>query len=90
MNDNIERNIIAAATFNEWNTVLEIKDDILRQRCKLDKWFDRYLNMFEEKLQTCKSTDPVKVLFKRKSDEYEHVNRLMRVVEFYLSKAHQC
>ena len=87
MNNTIERDIIMAATFNEWNKILEIKDNIFLERCKLDKWFDRYLNMFEEKLQTCNSTDPVKVLFKRKSDEYEHVNRLMRVVEFYLSKA---
>lgn len=87
MKDNIERDIITAATFHEWNKILEIKDNIFKERCKLDKWFDRYLNMFEEKLQTCSNTDPVKVLFKRKSDEYEHVNRLMRVVEFYLSKA---
>jgi len=86
MNQEIERNIITAATLHDWNAVLEIKDDIFQQRCKLDKWFDRYLNMFEDKLQTCPSTDPVKVLFKRKSDEYEHVNRLMRIAEFYLSK----
>jgi len=87
MNQEIERDIIVAALFNEWDKIAKIKDDIFKERCKLDKWFDRYLNMFEEKLQTCDNADPVKVLFKRKSDEYEKVNRLMRVVEFYLSKA---
>ena len=80
----IEREIIIANALHDKELIKTRYNELMDQRNKLDRWFDKFLDMFEEKLTVCESTDPVKRLYKTKSDEYEQVNRTIRIAEHYM------
>lgn len=82
----IESQIVMAHTFNDKSQIQKIYIDLINYRSKLDRWFNKYLDMFDEKMNESKSTDPVWRLYNAKSEEYSDVNMTIRTVEYYLKK----
>lgn len=80
----IESKIIAAKDLRDMPTINEIYIDLSNKRAKMDRWFDKYLDMFDEKLATCDRNDPVKKLYNSKFDEYSQLSRVLKLAETYM------
>lgn len=80
----IESKIIAAKDLRDMSTISEIYVDLSNKRTKMDRWFDKYLDMFDEKLATCDRNDPVKKLYNSKFDEYSQLSRVLKLAETYM------
>ncbi len=75
-----------AHTFNDKSQIQKIYIDLINYRSKLDRWFNKYLDMFDEKMNESKRTDPVWRLYNAKSEEYSDVNMTIKTAEYYLKK----
>lgn len=82
----IESQIVMAHTFNDKSQIQKIYIDLINYRSKLDRWFNKYLDMFDEKMNESKNTDPVWRLYNAKSEEYSDVNMTIKTAEYYLKK----
>lgn len=82
-----EHDIVMAHTFNDSAKLQKIYIDLVNLRSKMDRWFDKYLDMFDEKMSTVNRSDPVWKLYHKKSDEYSEVTATIKTAEYYLKKA---
>lgn len=80
----IESQIIQARAYNDRAAIGEILIELTNQRSKMDRWFDKYLDMFDEKLSECDRNDPVKKLYNTKFDEYSKLQRTIKLAESYM------
>lgn len=65
----------------------EYKTFLTTQREKLDRWFDKYLDMFDKDMKPEEGTTPVWNMYRKKYKEYESIDSMIKTTEFYLSKA---
>lgn len=82
----IENDIVNAHIYNDIEKIKEIYIDLINLRGKLDRWFNKYLDMFDEKMNSSKRNDPVWKLYHAKSDEYSDVIQSIKTAEYYLKK----
>jgi uncharacterized protein YacL (UPF0231 family) len=82
----LESKIIAAAHLHDFQAIQEIYVEMSNAKIKMDRWFDKYLDMFDEKLAMCGRNDPVKKLYNTKFDEYSHITRVIRVAQSYMNQ----
>lgn len=82
----IEQDIVLAHTFNDKDTITQIYIDLINIKAKLDRWFNKYLDMFDEKMSSTTSSDPVWKLYHSKSEEYSEVTQTIKTAEYYLKK----
>ena len=80
----LESEIVSCAALRDYSRIREIYDDLSAKRMKLDRWFDKYLDMFSEKLEEVEKTDPVKKLYNTKFDQYSGISRVIKVAEVYM------
>lgn len=80
----IESEIITASALRDFDKIKSIYVELTSTKAKMDRWFDRYLDMFNEKLETCDRNDPVKKLYNSKFEEYSKVARVLKVAENYM------
>ena len=66
--------------------LLRIRGDLLKQRQKMDRWFDKYLDMFDRKMDPAKVDTPEWKMYNKKSDEYSKLNQLIKSAEAYIQK----
>ena len=83
----IESNIITAYDLKDINSIQNIYTSLLNTRAKLDRWFNKYLDMFDEKFSSMESTDPAQKLYNVKFNEYVQLNKTIKIAEHYLEKA---
>ena len=83
---NIESDIVNAYMFNDYEKINQIYIELINLRGKLDRWFNKYLDMFDEKMNSSKRNDPVWRLYHAKSDEYSDVIQTIKTAEYYLKK----
>lgn len=83
---NTESDIVNAYMFNDYEKLKSIYIDLINLRGKLDRWFNKYLDMFDEKMNSSKRNDPVWRLYHAKSDEYSDVIQTIKTAEYYLKK----
>jgi hypothetical protein len=50
----------------------------------MDRWFDKFLDMFDDKLSNAEKSDPIKKLYESKYNEYQQVTRTLKVAEHYM------
>lgn len=81
----IENNIIFAHSNHDNEQIRKIYIDLLNTRSKLDRWFNKYLDMFDEKFSDYSEKDPVKKLYNSKYEEYSKLNNTIKLAEFYLN-----
>lgn len=84
---NIESRIVEAHTFNQREKLQDIYIELVNLKAKMDRWFDKYLDMFDEKMNTVGRQDPIWKLYHKKSDEYSDVVQTIKTAEYYLKKA---
>lgn len=83
----IEKDIIVAHSQHNNEQIRSIYLELMNSRAKLDRWFNKYLDMFDDKLTHCDRNDPVKKMYNLKYDEYEQINRVIKIAEHYMNKA---
>lgn len=82
----VEYDIVTAHTYNEIEKINSIYIDLINLRGKLDRWFNKYLDMFNDKMSTVNRSDPIWKLYHAKSDEYNDVIQTIKTAEYYLKK----
>ena len=82
----IEREIIIAASRHDLMKIRDQYVELVNQRGKMDKWFTKFIDMFDEKLSNADRNDPVKKLYNSKYDEYVHLNRTIKIAEHYMNE----
>lgn len=80
----IESQIIAAKDLKDKAFINDAFVKLSNEKAKMDRWFDKYLDMFDEKLSTCDRNDPVKKLYNTKFDEYSRLSRTLKLAESYM------
>lgn len=80
----IESKIIIAKDLRDTATINEIYIELSNEKAKMDRWFDKFLDMFDEKLSNCDRSDPVKKLYNSKFEEYTKLSRAMKLAETYM------
>lgn len=71
---------------NDKQELSTIHTDLLNRRAKLDRWFTRFLDLYDEKLSKANRDDPHKRLYDTKFEQYSELNTLVRAVEHYLAR----
>jgi len=64
----------------------KIKAVLVKERTIMDKWFDKYLDMFERKMSTEDTETPIWKLYKTKSKEYSELNGIIKTADIYIKK----
>lgn len=82
----VESEIITAHAMCDIDKIRGIYVELYSTKTKLDRWFDKYLDMFNDKLENCDRDDPVKKLYNSKFDEYSKVSRVIKVAENYMKQ----
>ena len=83
----IESDIVMAHTFNDYDKLYGIYVELVNSRSKLDRWFNKYLDMFDEKMSKSSRQDPLWKLYHVKHEEYSDISQTIRTAEYYLKKA---
>lgn len=82
----IEYDIVNAHIYNDKEKLTSIYIELVNLRGKLDRWFNKYLDMFDEKMNNSTRQDPVWKLYHVKSEEYSDVVQSIKTAEYYLQK----
>lgn len=82
----IENDIALASLHNNKEAINNIYIDLINLKAKLDRWFNKYLDMFDEKMSTVNNSDPVWKLYHSKSEEYSDVTQTIKTAEYFLKK----
>ena len=59
---------------------------LIKQRKVMDRWFDKYLDMFDRKMNPEETDTPVWKLYKSKSREYSELNEVITTANAYINK----
>ena len=84
----LERNIIIAYSQNDYDFINNTLNDLTAKLFKLDKWFNKYLDIFSEKMDIADDKDPIKVLYKAKFEEYSKISKVLKVAKHYSELSH--
>lgn len=82
----IETKIINAYTNGDVETIKSLYEDMTSSLLKMDRWFDRYIDLFDEKIAMVDSNDPIRKLYDSKFQEYSTLNHLIKVAQHYMVK----
>ena len=82
----IEADIVNAHIYNNPEKLNSIYIDLINLRAKMDRWFTKYLDMFDEKMSTVPNTNPVWKLYHKKADEYSDIVQTIKTAEYFLKK----
>lgn len=82
----IESQIVTAHAHRDHAKIQKIYVDLSAEQIKMDRWFDKYLDLFSEKLNYVDRADPIKTLYEKKFNEYSDVSHLIRVAKSYMVK----
>jgi hypothetical protein len=64
----------------------KIRTTLIRERTIMDRWFDKFLDMFERKMSTEDLETPVWKLYKTKTKEYHELNGIITTANVYIRK----
>lgn len=81
-----ETEIITAYNLKDFDSIRNTYIDLVNDRTKMDRWFDKFLDMFDEKFATMDRKDPARKLYDKKFEEYEHLSRIIKIAEHYMIK----
>ena len=84
----IEKNIITAKALNDWEYINKIHEDLSTKLFKLDKWINKFLDIFSEKMDYMESNDPVQKLYRIKYKEYSDISKLLKILNHYTEMKH--
>jgi hypothetical protein len=71
---------------NDIEALEKIRNSLLKQRKVMDRWFDKYLDMFDRKMNPEETDTPIWKLYKTKSQEYSELNGVITTANAYINK----
>lgn len=83
----IESDLCIAHLYHQSEKIKEIYMVLIANRSKLDRWFTKYIDMFDEKMSTVPTSNPMWKLYNAKFDEYSNINQTIKTAEYYMKKA---
>jgi hypothetical protein len=78
--------ISLCASDNDVDALSKIHDFLLQQSNQMDKWFDKYLDMFENKMKPDNPNTNIWKMYHIKSNEYSEIQTLIRTTNAYVRK----
>lgn len=64
----------------------KIHVSLIKERKVLDRWFDKYLDMFDKKMKPDQTDTPIWKLYNKKSQEYRELNEVITTANVYITK----
>lgn len=64
----------------------KVRDALVYEGKVMDKWFDKYLDMFEKTMKPEQPKTKVWNLYHSKSEEYSKLQNLIRTADVYVAK----
>jgi hypothetical protein len=64
----------------------KIRASLIRERTVMDRWFDKFLDMFERKMSTEDLETPIWKLYRTKTKEYSELNGIITTANAYINK----
>lgn len=87
MKKDIQAKLLNAYMANDKEALNRLYVELINRRSKLDRWFSRYLELFNDKLNDAGRDDPHKKLYNSKFAQYSELNTLLRTAEHYIKRA---
>ena len=66
--------------------IQELRNALVLEKMKLDKFFSMFLSKFERKMDPDRTHTPIWDLYKKKSKEYSELQRTITIADYYLNK----
>lgn len=82
----VESDIAIAYHMKDRSKIVELREELISTRHKLDRWFDKYLDMFDSKMGSANQTDPVWKLYNKKFEVYSDLNKSIKTADYFLGK----
>jgi len=82
----MKQQLSEAFIFNNVEKLKELYIALLNKRSFLDKWFDKFIDTYDNKLTTSNRSSPVWKKYHQKFDEYETLVSDLKVAEYYLKR----
>lgn len=82
----IENKMLELAMAADVSGLTKLVSDLKTQRRKLDAWFDKYLEMFDNKMNKTSKADPVWKMYDKKFEEYQELEMSIKRVNYYREK----
>lgn len=82
----VEYDIVNAHLFNDKEKLNSIYIELVNLRAKMDRWFDKYLDMFDEKMSSLTRDSSIWKCYHAKAEEYSEVIQTIKTAEYYLKK----
>lgn len=60
--------------------------DLIQQRHKLDRWFNKYLDLFSDKMTIVEKTDPSWKLYDTKAKVYGELIKNIQIMEYRMKR----
>ena len=83
----LNQDIVIAYALRDITKIRDIHINLINERSKLDRWFNKYLDMFDNKMNSSTRSDPVWKLYHAKSEQYSKLGTTIATAQYYLSKA---
>lgn len=78
--------ISAVVQSRDMNALAAMKNELIVEKMKLDKFFTMFLDKFERKMDSEVTDTPIWKLYKKKMQEYSDVDRSLKSVSYFLNK----
>lgn len=86
MNTETLTTISNLATNYKVNELINLRNGLLIERMKMDKFFSLFLDKFERQMDPEKPNSNIWNLYRKKMKEYEELQRAIRSSEYYIGK----
>lgn len=77
--------ILQAAREGNKKKLVELQLELVKESNILDVWFNKYLDLFSEKMTDSEKTDPMWKLYNSKFKVYQEIKETLKKVEYYLN-----
>ena len=67
--------------------LIEKRNDLLKEKMKLDKFFTMFLDKFERKMNPSNTNTPIWKLYNKKMKEYDAVDMEIKSTEYWINKS---
>jgi hypothetical protein len=83
---NIKNKLSNAFLYNDSDTIETIFIELCNKRRFLDKWFDKFLDMYDTTMNKEDQSSPIWKKYYERFSEYELITSDIRHAEYYMNK----
>lgn len=80
----IQNEIISAYAANDLQKIQDAYIKLINMKGKMDRWFNKFLDMYSEKMDEVGRTHPIMRCYNAKFQEYSDINTVIRTAEHYM------